>query len=245
MSVAAFSKIASKYGIDSAEEIRLLLETVKAHDVPSLLALAAEGSDALVSLAKRSVAEATRRYGDSTVLEYPETGYGVPSVCAWKGTDRLTLEAAAGLLDSLGSAKKSSLEDGLAAGESAMYAADILEAITYIGAEEADRDGFIPDRVIRELGLSLVDETIPGAAVFLGDTGNENVVLMAKDIQSKGMLGLVTSGTLSPGYAEMMRDNDVAMGLDRMMYPLGDFAGVVHALNFDVRAALTFGGIAP
>lgn len=245
MSVAAFSKIASKYGIDSAEEIRLLLETVKAHDVPSLLALAAEGSDALVSLAKRSVAEATGRHGGSTVLEYPETGYGVPSVCAWKGTDRLTLEAAAGLLDSLGSAKKSSLEDGLAAGESAMYAADILEAITYIGAEEADRDGFIPDRVIRELGLSLVDETIPGAAVFLGDTGNENVVLMAKDIQSKGMLGLVTSGTLSPGYAEMMRDNDVAMGLDRMMYPLGDFAGVVHALNFDVRAALTFGGVAP
>ena len=241
----AFSKIASKYGIDSAEEIPLLLEAVRAHDVPSLLALAAEGSDALVSLAKKSVMEAIRGHGGNTVLEYPETGYGVPSVCAWKGTDRLTLEGAFELLESLGSAKRSALEDGLAAGESAMYAADILEAITYIGAEEADRDGFIPDRVIRELGLSLVDETIPGAAVFLGDTGNENVILMAKDIQSKGMLGLVTSGTQSPGYAERMRDNDVAMGLDRMMYPLGGFAGVVHALNFDVRAALTFGGVAP
>ena len=241
----AFSKIASKYGIDSAEEIPLLLEAVRAHDVPSLLALAAEGSDALVSLAKKSVMEAIRGHGGNTVLEYPETGYGVPSVCAWKGTDRLTLEGAFELLESLGSAKRSALEDGLAAGESAMYAADILEAITYIGAEEADRDGFIPDRVIRELGLSLVDETIPGAAVFLGDTGNENVILMAKDIQSKGMLGLVTSGTQSLGYAERMRDNDVAMGLDRMMYPLGGFAGVVHALNFDVRAALTFGGVAP
>ncbi len=241
----AFSKIASKYGIDSAEEIPLLLEAVRAHDVPSLLALAAEGSDALVSLAKKSVMEAIRGHGGNTVLEYPETGYGVPSVCAWKGTDRLTLEGAFELLESLGSAKISALEDGLAAGESAMYAADILEAITYIGAEEADRDGFIPDRVIRELGLSLVDETIPGAAVFLGDTGNENVILMAKDIQSKGMLGLVTSGTQSLGYAERMRDNDVAMGLDRMMYPLGGFAGVVHALNFDVRAALTFGGVAP
>lgn len=241
----AFSKIASKYGIDSAEEIPLLLEAVRAHDVPSLLALAAEGSDALVSLAKKSVMEAIRGHGGNTVLEYPETGYGVPSVCAWKGTDRLTLEGAFELLESLGSAKISALEDGLAAGESAMYAADILEAITYIGAEEADRDSFIPDRVIRELGLSLVDETIPGAAVFLGDTGNENVILMAKDIQSKGILGLVTSGTQSLGYAERMRDNDVAMGLDRMMYPLGGFAGVVHALNFDVRAALTFGGVAP
>lgn len=242
---ATADKIASKYGIESAEEIELLLEIVKAPDVPSLLVLAAEGSDALVSLARKCIAEAVKKHGSDTVLEYPETGYGVPSVYAWRGTERLTLKGAAELLDSLGSARSSTLENGLAAGESAMYAADILEAITYIGAEEADRDGFIPDRIIRELGLSLVDETIPGAAVFLGDAGNKDAILMAKDIQSKGMLGLVTSGNLSPGYAERMRENDVAVGLDRMMYPLGDFAGIVHALNFDVRAALTFGGVAP
>ena len=181
---------ASKYGIDSAEEISFLLEKVKAPDVPSLLALAAEGSDALVSLAKRCVRAASAKHGDNTILEYPETGYGVPSLYAWKGIERLTLGDAAELLDSLDPAKNVTLEDGLAAGENAMYAADILEAITYIGAEEANRDGFIPDRVIRELGLSLVDETIPGAAVFLGDTESGNVARMAKDIQSKGMLGL-------------------------------------------------------
>ena len=234
---------ASRYGIDPAEEIPFLLEKVKAPDVPSLLALAAEGSDALVSLVRKCIRAASGKHGSGTVLEYPETGYGVPSLYGWKGVERLTLEDAAELLDSFGPAESTSLEDGLAAGENAMYAADILEAITYIGTEEANRDGFIPDRVIRELGLSLVDETIPGAAVFLGDAESGNIIRMARDIQSKGMLGLVTSGTLLPGYAEKMRENDIAMGLDRMMYPLGSFTGIVHALNFDVRAALTFGGV--
>lgn len=245
MMISAKAKgTALKYGVKSTEGICLLLKAADAPDAPALLALAAEGADALVALAEECVVNAAAKHGGGTVLEYPETGYGVPSVCAWKGIESLTLDGALDLLRSLGKAGRATLEEGLAAGESAMYAADIMEAVTYIGADKADRDGFIPDRVIRELGLSLVDETIPGAVVFLGDVGAE-AASMARDIQSKGMLGLVTSGALSPGYADVMRKNDVALGLDRMMYPLGTFAGIVHALNFDIRAALTFGGVAP
>ncbi|NLL94487.1 MAG: CO dehydrogenase/CO-methylating acetyl-CoA synthase complex subunit beta [Thermoplasmatales archaeon] len=226
-----------RYGV-GADGIAYLSETVTAADVPGLLAFAADGADAAVSLAIECLVNAIGEFGGETIMEYPETGYGLPLITGWKGIEGLTLSGALEFLRSLPKTAADGLEGGMEAGEKAMYSCEILEAVAYLRGHGG---GFVPDRVIRELGLVLVDETIPGAAVFLGgELGDPTLPDTVRDLQSKGMLGLVAGE-----YSRAMEAAGIRMGLDRMLYPLGDFAGLVHALNFAVRAALIFGGVTP
>lgn len=229
-------KIAELYPSIPREDIDHLTESVTGADVAGLLRFAKEGSDRAVDLAKRMCSA----IDGGTLLTFPETGYGLPTVCAWKGIDTMTASDAIAFLDSLPEPGCSELADGFVAGENAMYAAEIIESITYLDAPEG-RAGFVPDRVLRALGLPFVDETIPGAVAFLGGLEDPDAVKrMARDFQGKGMVGLA-----SGDYPAQFAEAGAKLGLDRMFYDVGCFTGTVHAINFDVRAALTFGNISP
>ncbi|MBO5668916.1 MAG: hypothetical protein J6R75_00955, partial [Candidatus Methanomethylophilaceae archaeon] len=234
------AKIIERYGDITGPELDVLLSSEETIDVPTLLSMASEGSKAVVALARSMAYRASADVGNDHELVYPETGYGLPTICAWKGIGSLTVGQAIEFLDSLPEAGASELGDGFVAGENAMFAADIIEAITYIHGDQ-ERAGFIPDRTLRGLGLSFVDETIPGAIAFLGGLDDpETLKKMARDFQGKGMVGLA-----SGDYPDQFADAGVKMGLDRLFYPVGFFTGTVHALSFAVRAALTFGNIQP
>ncbi|WP_400151196.1 acetyl-CoA decarbonylase/synthase complex subunit alpha/beta [Candidatus Methanarcanum hacksteinii] len=231
------NEIRSMYGIKDDALLDRTLKTYHEIGVPRLLSMAADGSNAIVEMAKGLVDDAMATHGADAELVYPETGYGLPAIFAWKGIENLTLEKAKEFLDSLPTAGESSVEDGMVAGENAMYAADIIEAIAYLNGKG---NGFIPDRVLRALGLPLVDDTIPGAAVFLGGhVSGEDVSAMIRSVQGKGMVAIA-----SGDYPALIQRQGIEMGLDRMLYPVGMFTGTVHALNFAVRAALTFGNVA-
>ena len=231
------NEIRSMYGIKDDALLDRTLKTYHEIDVPRLLSMAADGSNAIVDMAKGLVDDAMATHGADAELVYPETGYGLPAIFAWKGIENLTLEKAKEFLDSLPTAGESSVEDGMVAGENAMYAADIIEAIAYLNGKG---NGFIPDRVLRALGLPLVDDTLPGAAVFLGGhVSGEDVSAMIRSVQGKGMVAIA-----SGDYPALIQRQGIEMGLDRMLYPVGMFTGTVHALNFAVRAALTFGNVA-
>ncbi|WP_400152641.1 acetyl-CoA decarbonylase/synthase complex subunit alpha/beta [Candidatus Methanarcanum hacksteinii] len=231
------NEIRSMYGIKDDALLDRTLKTYHEIDVPRLLSMAADGSNAIVEMAKGLVDDVMATHGADAELVYPETGYGLPAIFAWKGIENLTLEKAKEFLDSLPTAGESSVEDGMVAGENAMYAADIIEAIAYLNGKG---NGFIPDRVLRALGLPLVDDTIPGAVVFLGGhVSGEDVSAMIRSVQGKGMVAIA-----SGDYPALIQRQGIEMGLDRMMYPVGMFTGTVHALNFAVRAALTFGNVA-
>ena len=231
------NEIRSMYGIKDDALLDRTLKTYHEIDVPRLLSMAAGGSNAIVDMAKGLVDDAMATHGADAELVYPETGYGLPAIFAWKGIENLTLEKAKEFLDSLPTAGESSVEDGMVAGENAMYAADIIEAIAYLNGKG---NGFIPDRVLRALGLPLVDDTIPGAVVFLGGhVSGEDVSAMIRSVQGKGMVAIA-----SGDYPALIQRQGIEMGLDRMLYPVGMFTGTVHALNFAVRAALTFGNVA-
>lgn len=231
------NEIRSMYGIKDDALLDRTLKTYHEIDVPRLLSMAADGSNAIVEMAKGLVDDAMATHGADAELVYPETGYGLPAIFAWKGIENLTLEKAKEFLDSLPTAGESSVKDGMVAGENAMYAADIIEAIAYLNGKG---NGFIPDRVLRALGLPLVDDTIPGAVVFLGGhVSGEDVSAMIRSVQGKGMVAIA-----SGDYPALIQRQGIEMGLDRMLYPVGMFTGTVHALNFAVRAALTFGNVA-
>jgi acetyl-CoA synthase len=124
-----------------------------------------------------------------------------------------------------------------------MVAAEIIEALKYLDNsrpyEGTDFMGFIPDKVIRELGVAFVDDTIPGAAVLVGKSSNTDaLVKIVRDLQSKGML-IIASGEV----IEELKAKGVQMGERFRLYPVGVSTQIVHALNFAIRAALSFGGV--
>ena len=234
------ARITERYGNIPDEYLSVLLGTESKIDVPTLLAMASEGSKAIVETAKWMVSEAADKHGWDAPIGFPETGYSLPAIHAWTGASDITLESARDILYNMDEPGASELTDGFKAGENAMFAAEIVEAITYLDSKE-ERDGFIPDRVLRGLGLNFVDETIPGAVAFLGGLDDEAAIKkMVRDFQGKGMIGLA-----SGDYPDQLRAAGAKMGLDWRFYPVGFFTGTVHALNFAVRAALAFGGIDP
>ncbi len=235
------SEIRQKYSAISDEDFAVMTKTEKQIDVPTLLSMAADGSIATVSAAKTMVMKAMEENGKDFELTYPETGYSLPAIHAWKGLDSITLEKALDLLNSLPTPGRSELGDGFTAGENAMFACEIIEAVTYIGITELDQKGFVPDKVLRQLGLSFVDETIPGAIGFLGGLDDTDAVkTLAKTAQGKGFISFA-----SGDYPSQFESAGIKMGFDRMFYPIGCFTGTVHALSFAVRAALAFGNVKP
>jgi len=210
-----------------------------------LYGMAIDGAIIATGFADQLLAVAIDRLGYQQKVEFPETGYSLPSIFAWEGKEVHTLADIPGVLGKVRGriTEELTLESALAAGEATMVAAEVIEALKYLFTERPYEGtgycGFIPDKVLRELGVAIVDDTIPGAAVLVGTASDpQKLVRMVRDCQSKGMLIFASGGTV-----RQLQDEGIKMGLDVMLYPVGEFTQVVHALNFAIRAALTFGNV--
>lgn len=210
-----------------------------------LFKMAIEGSIIATGYADILLNRALRKYGPDKIIEYPETGYQLPSIFAWLGKDcsrlgdlpRLMGEARSRIVES------PTLDAAIASGEATMVAAEVVEALKYLETptpyEGTPYCGFVPDRILRQLGIAFVDDTIPGCAVFVGKASDpKKLGAMIRDCQNKGMLIVATYDII-----KQLKDEKIAMGLDRMLYPVGEFTQVIHGLNFAIRAALSFGGV--
>ena len=212
-----------------------------------LFKMAVEGSIIAAGYADFLLARAVRKYGPDQKIEFPETGYQLPSLFAWLGKDCNKL---GDLPKLLGEARgkiveEPTLEAAIASGETTMIAAEIVEALKYIETptpyEGSPYCGFVPDRILRQLGIAFVDDTIPGAAVFVGKCSDpKKLATMIRDCQNKGMLIIASYDII-----KQLKDEKIAMGLERMLYPVGEFTQIIHGLNFAIRAALSFGGVQP
>ncbi len=203
------------------------------------------GAQAALAMANRALRAALARLGPEAPIEYPETAYEMPCVYAWDGaevTKLADLEAVLRKAQARVTCERT-LDNALRAGEATMMAAETVEVLKYLGgATPYDGTafcGFIPDRILRELGLAFVDDTIPGAAVLLGEARDQKALLKTvRELQAKGMLIIACGGVV-----RQLREEGVSMGLNMMLYPVGEFTQAVHALNFAIRAALSFGGV--
>ena len=88
---------------------------------------------------------------------------------------------------------KEDLGEALNAGLATAVGAEIIEALKYVESSEPYANdsgiGFVPDPIIRSLGVPLVTGDIPGVAVVLGKAENPaDAVNVVKDYQSKGIL---------------------------------------------------------
>ncbi len=88
---------------------------------------------------------------------------------------------------------------------------------------------------------------MPGFAACVGALPtNEQAVELARSLQERSILVFMASSTNGQSMAEQLAEEGVEMNWDTFLVPYGkDTSASVYALNFAVRAAMTFGGIKP
>ena len=206
------------------------------------------GSNAVAGLTEGAVNAAIEKHGADHPIAFPDTAYFFPTIYAATGVKVKTLGdlvPCVGVLKSL-ITNQEDLGQALNAGLATAVGAEIIEGLKW--AESADpyaNDsgiGFVPDPIIRSLGVPLVTGDIPGVAVVLGKAEDPaDVVKVVKDYQSKGILTFLVGDVI-----EQCIEGGVKAGLEYRVVPLGhDVTSVIHVVTVAVRAALIFGNVQP
>ena len=206
------------------------------------------GSNAVAGLTESAVEDAIAKYGAEKEIAFPDTAYFFPTIYAATGVKVKTLgdlPACVGVLKSLITGQED-LGQALNAGLATAVGAEIIEGLKYVdGGDPYAADsgiGFVPDPIIRSLGVPLVTGDIPGVAVVLGKAEKaEDVVKVVKDYQSKGIMTFLVGDVI-----EQCAQGGVKMGLELRVIPLGhDVTAVIHVVTVAIRAALIFGNVKP
>ena len=206
------------------------------------------GSNAVAGLTEGAVNDAIAKYGADKEIAFPDTAYFFPTIYAATGVKVKTLGDLPACVDVLKSLITNEPEIGpaLNAGLATAVGAEIIEGLKYVdGAQPYENDsgiGFVPDPIIRSLGVPLVTGDIPGVAVVLGKADNaEDVANVVKGYQSKGIMTFMVGDVI-----EQCAEAGVKMGLDFRIVPLGhDVTSVIHVVTVAIRAALIFGNVQP
>jgi len=206
------------------------------------------GSNAVAGLTENAVNAAIEKHGADKAIAFPDTAYYFPTIYAATGVKVKTLgdlPACVGVLKSL-ITNQEDLGQALNAGLATAVGAEILEGLKWAESQDPYAEdsgiGFVPDPVIRSLGVPLVTGDIPGVAVVLGKAEKpEDVVSVVKDYQSKGIMTFMVGDVI-----EQCAAGGVKMGLEFRVIPLGhDVTSVIHVVTVAVRAALIFGNVQP
>ena len=153
------------------------------------------GANAVAGLTEGAVNDAIAKYGADKKAAFPDTAYFCPTIYAATGVKVKTLgdlPACVGVLKSL-ITNQEDLGQALNAGLATAVGAEILELLKFVAEEKPYENetgiGFVPDSVIRSLGVPLVTGDIPGVAVVLGKAEkDEDVANVVRDYQEKGIL---------------------------------------------------------
>ena len=208
------------------------------------------GAHTVVQLTENAVAAALAQYGPKKEVAFPDTAYAFPTIYAATGVKVKTLGDLPGCVEVQKSliTDREELDAALNAGLATAVGAEILEGLKFVepgGSYEEARVpgiGFVPDPVIRSLGVPLVTGDIPGVAVVLGEVENPaDVAGVVREYQSKGLLTFLVGNVI-----EQCADQGVKMGLELRVIPLGhQITSVIHVVTVAVRAALIFGNVQP
>jgi len=206
------------------------------------------GSNAVAGLTEGAVNAAIEKFGADHPIAFPNTAYYFPTIYAATGVKVKTLGdlvPCVGVLKSL-ITNQEDLGQALNAGLATAVGAEIIEGLKWAESENPYENesgiGFVPDPIIRSLGVPLVTGDIPGVAVVLGKAEDPaDVVKVVKDYQSKGILTCMVGDVI-----EQCAEGGVKMGLEYRVVPLGhDVTSVIHVVTIAIRAALIFGNVQP
>lgn len=194
--------------------------------------------------------------GPEFEVAFPETAYYLPMIFALTGTkvQKLKdigtfLEYAEKLIHEPPLEKNwlPYLGDALDSGISTLMLEEILMVLRYIEGTELQKGylGFLSDTQMRTLGIQLVDGRMPGFAAIIGaPKDSKAAVNIVRQLQEKNILTFLSGNSDGLTMKKHLEAEGVEMGWETYIVPLGeDTESTIYALNWAIRAALTFGGI--
>lgn len=230
-----------------------------------LIASAAiRGAKRLVAQAEEMIEKAIAEKGKDYVFEFPDTAYYLPMIYAMTGFPVKTI---GDMKVALGFAKellhdepednvwKPYLGEALDSGMATLFAEEIILAIRYIYGLEPYKDpetgyvynGFITDTIQRNLGIQLVDGTMPGFAAIIGAAPTDEIAVnICRELQEKNILTFLSGQSNGDSVTKQLMRKGVELGWDTRLVPLGpDTEHTLYALDWSIRAALIFGNVKP
>ncbi|MCL5062593.1 MAG: acetyl-CoA decarbonylase/synthase complex subunit alpha/beta [Nitrospirae bacterium] len=231
-----------------------------------LIASAAiRGAHKLVAQAEEMVEKAIAEKGKDFVFEFPDTAYYLPMIYAMTG---FPVKTVGDMKVALGFAKelihdepedniwKPYLGEALDSGMATLFAEEIILAIKYIYGLEPYKDpetgyvynGFITDTIQRNLGIQLVDGTMPGFAAIIGAAPTDDIAVnIVRELQEKNILtflsGQSNGANGHDSVTKQLQRKGIELGWDTRIVPLGpDTEHTLYALDWAIRASLIFGG---
>ncbi|MBM4137187.1 MAG: CO dehydrogenase/CO-methylating acetyl-CoA synthase complex subunit beta [Nitrospira sp.] len=230
-----------------------------------LIASAAiRGAHKLVQQAEEMLDKAITEKGEGFLYEFPDTAFYLPMIYAMTGFPVKTLSD---MKVALGMAKgllhpepeehvwKPYLGEALDSGMATLFAEEIIMAIRYINGLEPVTDpdtgyvynGFITDTIQRNLGIQLVDGTMPGFAAVIGAAPDDDTaVRIIRELQEKNILTFLSGHTNGKCVTKQLLKKGIELGWDTRIVPLGpETEHTLYALDWAIRASLIFGGKKP
>jgi acetyl-CoA synthase len=224
----------------------------------ALAQLADKGLAAVLNLTRNSINQAILKSKEDTRISFPQTNYCLPLINALLNIEVRSLGDLYLVLDEIeklhnGSAAKTGfwlpyLGGIVNKGVATLLCEEILAALSVLNNKHPhDGIGFIPDKVLRSLGLQLVDGRISGIAVILGlAKDSDSAVNLIRNFQSRGIVSLLAGNINGNTLKKQLESKGIELGLENYIVPLGsDYLSAIYAVNFAIRAPLTFGGFKP
>ncbi len=223
-----------------------------------LVELGTKGAETILKLTRSSLEQAVKDKGKDAEIAFPETNYYLPLINALLNLEVRTLEDCfTALKQGEDLSKNIPTQSGLAIsslggilnkGVATLLCEEILAALLTLNKQHPQQGiGFIPDKILRSLGLQLVDGRISGIAVILGPAKDEDAAVeLIRDFQSKGIVSLLAGNINGNTFQKQLQNKGVELGLEDYIVPLGeDYLSAIYAVNFAVRAPLIYGGFKP
>ena len=214
------------------------------------------GSDQMYEIAETMVDAAIKEFGADKEASLPETAYGLPCLYAFTGIKYSTLGEIKN--DALPRIKAMMNHDKrtnsvFTSGIATALSAEVIETMKYVEnggnkpyTEQIDGHdkyhGHLSDAEIRELGVPLVTDDIPGVAVLINAAPTAQIAAdLIKGYQAKGIMVFMTGEVIDQAY-----EMNCNIGYKVRVVPLGpELPSVIHVVSVAVRAALIFGAIQP
>ncbi len=217
------------------------------------------GAAAWVAKASEKLEAAISEKAPDHPAAFPATNYHLPVIYSFTGQAVRTLGDLREALKKAGELLPSPPGDdawlpylgpALDAGVAALFACEIIEACRYaVGPNPVGGIwlGAASDVIMRERGIEFVDGSAPGFAAVTGAAPDgPTAVRIARELQEKNLYVFMAGGAGGVRFAEQLADEGVQLGWETRLVPFGpDVSGLIYALGFANRAALSFGGVKP
>ncbi|MGE5279724.1 MAG: acetyl-CoA decarbonylase/synthase complex subunit alpha/beta [Deltaproteobacteria bacterium] len=212
----------------------------------------AQTTNTLVAAARKALSSAIDAKGAGASFGFEGTAFFLPLSYALLGVETKTLGDARAVMEEaerLAAGRPAAngcdvpyLDGMLRQGMATLFAEEVLAALTHAPVD--GYLGFVPDTVLRSLGVQLVDGRIAGIAVIIGRAADSAAaVRIVRELQARNIVSLIVGNKGEKNFRDQLLEANVELGLDNYIVPLGaDELSAVYAVNFAVRAALSFGG---